>query len=102
MTAPLLAAVTADAPPWMGKSAPTALCAEADPELWFPPPGDGRTSRMAKQLCQRCPLLTVCRSWALEHPREARHGVWGGLTEQERRAERRRCRGWSESTGEAA
>lgn len=45
----------------------------------------GATSSAAKQLCASCPFLSPCRSYALS---EDVHGVWGGLTDDERRDER--------------
>ncbi|GHB13757.1 hypothetical protein GCM10010330_79470 [Streptomyces tendae] len=43
----------------------------------------------AKALCASCPSLQVCRSWALDHPTFATHGIWGGFTPQERKMHRR-------------
>lgn len=59
--------------------AAVALCAQVDPELFFPPVG-GR-SRPAKQLCALCPAREACLRWAMAHPVE---GVWGGTTAVER------------------
>ena len=42
----------------------------------------GAPSNAAKQLCATCPFLTQCRTYALS---EDVHGVWGGMTERERR-----------------
>ena len=60
---------------------PGALCAEIDPELWFPE--KGQPNRPAKQVCASCPVRTACLQYALEH--SERFGVWGGLSERERR-----------------
>ena len=48
---------------------------------------------LAKKICRRCPVTTQCLTWAVEH-REP-YGIWGGLTERERRgqAPSRRGRG---------
>ncbi|MPZ67854.1 MAG: WhiB family transcriptional regulator [Pseudonocardiaceae bacterium] len=70
--------------------APTAVCAEVDPELWFPEKGG--STRDPKRLCRSCPLMAACLEWALDHPSESRHGVWGGMSEGERYALRRRRR----------
>lgn len=70
--------------PWMAPDAPTALCTEVDPELWFPEKGGSTVD--CKRLCRKCPLRRSCLEWALAHPHEARHGVWGGLSERERSA----------------
>ncbi len=68
-----------------------AECAGEDPEVFFP---IGTTLaalaqlRMAKSICSRCPVSTECLQWALETDQDA--GVWGGLSEEERRALKRR------------
>ena len=59
---------------------PGALCAQVDPDLWFPE--KGANPRPAKQLCQACPALTACLQYALEHPVD---GVWGGTSVGERK-----------------
>lgn len=40
----------------------------------------------AKAICDGCPHLMECRTWALNNPSEARVGVWGGMTVKERGA----------------
>ena len=62
-----------------------ALCAQSDPEAWFPEAGEAAT--LAKAICGTCPVLAPCRAYALARP-ELR-GIWGGLSERERRAARR-------------
>ena len=68
-----------------------AGCRDADPELFFPD-GDIRSARAqvkaAKLICRGCPVTVPCLSWALASGHEA--GIWGGLTEDERRMLRRR------------
>ena len=64
--------------PWVDQ----ALCAQTDPEAFFPEKGG--TAREAKSVCARCFVQAECLDWALttnEH-----FGVWGGLSERERRA----------------
>jgi WhiB family transcriptional regulator, redox-sensing transcriptional regulator len=58
-----------------------ALCAQVDPDLWFP--DKGQPSAPAKRLCLECPVREVCLRYALEH--DERFGIWGGLSERERR-----------------
>jgi WhiB family transcriptional regulator, redox-sensing transcriptional regulator len=58
-----------------------ALCAQADPEAWFPEKGE--STRLAKVICRRCPVKAPCLEYALA--RNERFGVWGGLSERERR-----------------
>lgn len=57
------------------------LCAQADPDAWFPDKGE--SARPAKAVCRGCPVRTECLTYALEHGE--RHGIWGGLTERQRR-----------------
>lgn len=67
------------------KLPPGALCAEVDPELWFPDVGE--SARQAKALCQNCPILADCRNeiLALERAGHRQPGVWAGMTRAERR-----------------
>lgn len=69
-----------------------AACAkEEDPELFFPIGNSGPALLQieeAKSTCRRCPVQEQCLAWALETNQE--HGVWGGLSEDERRREKRR------------
>ena len=58
-----------------------ALCAQVDPELFFPEKGG--SAEPARRVCLRCPVTRECLEFALEH--DERFGVWGGLSEQERR-----------------
>jgi WhiB family redox-sensing transcriptional regulator len=57
-----------------------AVCAEVDPELFFPEPG--APTSPAKRICAGCPVRVECLDYALA-AREA-HGVFGGLSAQER------------------
>jgi len=63
-----------------------AACRDADPELFFAD-GDIRSAladvKTAKLICRACPVSATCLSWALASGQEA--GIWGGLTEDERR-----------------
>lgn len=62
-----------------------AMCAQADPEAFFPE--QGGSTKEAKRVCQDCPVRTECLAEALEN--DERFGVWGGLSERERRALRK-------------
>ncbi|MGW6445159.1 WhiB family transcriptional regulator [Lentzea sp. NPDC055074] len=57
-------------------------CADDDPELFFPEPGQVTQISDAKSVCAACPIRTACVSYALRHGVQ---GVWGGTTEEERR-----------------
>lgn len=61
-----------------------ALCRQTgiDDVTWFP--GKGGSVKDAKRICLSCPVRRDCLTYALEH--FERYGVWGGLTERERRA----------------
>jgi WhiB family redox-sensing transcriptional regulator len=64
-----------------------ALCKDEDPELFFPVGATGPAASQitaAKQVCARCPVRLECLEWALSTAQDA--GVWGGLSEDERRA----------------
>jgi WhiB family redox-sensing transcriptional regulator len=64
-----------------------AACRDVDPDLFFPIGTAGPALRQideAKRICRACPAQSQCLAWALEH--EVTHGVWGGTTQDERRA----------------
>ena len=58
-----------------------ALCAETDPEAFFPEKGG--SSREAKNVCLGCDVRAECLEYALM--KDERFGIWGGLSERERR-----------------
>ena len=67
-----------------------ARCRDEDPELFFPVGETGPARQQtaeAKAVCRRCPVAADCLAWALKTGQDA--GVWGGLSENERRALRR-------------
>ena len=55
--------------------------AQTDPEAFFPEKGG--STREAKRVCSGCEVRTECLLWALEN--DERFGIWGGLSERERR-----------------
>ncbi len=62
-----------------------AACRDEDPELFFPVGNTGPALRQiaeAKAVCWRCPVVSVCLTWALDSGQDA--GVWGGMSEDER------------------
>ena len=64
-----------------------AACLDEDPELFFPVGNTGPAIAQieeAKKVCNRCTVREQCLQWALEAGQD--HGVWGGMTEEERRA----------------
>ena len=68
-----------------------AACRDEDPELFFPV-GTGGPALLqiaeAKSVCHGCTVASSCLTWALESGQDA--GVWGGMSEDERRALKRR------------
>jgi WhiB family transcriptional regulator, redox-sensing transcriptional regulator len=58
-----------------------ALCAQTDPEAFFPEKGG--STREAKRICMGCEVREACLEYALAH--DERFGIWGGLSERERR-----------------
>lgn len=59
-----------------------ALCAQVDPELFFPEPGF--PAEPARRVCRGCEVRQECLDFALENLE--RHGVWGGLSPTQRLA----------------
>ncbi|HWM35329.1 MAG TPA: WhiB family transcriptional regulator [Pseudolysinimonas sp.] len=62
-----------------------ALCAQTDPEAFFPEKGG--STRDAKKICTTCEVRAQCLEYALLN--DERFGIWGGLSERERRRLRR-------------
>jgi WhiB family transcriptional regulator, redox-sensing transcriptional regulator len=74
---PLGALLSDDVEVWMDR----ALCAETDPEAFFPEKGG--STRDAKLVCRSCEVRAECLEYALAN--DERFGIWGGLSERERR-----------------
>ena len=64
-----------------------ALCSQTDPEAFFPEKGG--STRDAKRICSSCDVRAECLEYALEN--DERFGIWGGLSERERRKLRKRA-----------
>lgn len=62
-----------------------ALCAQTDPEAFFPEKGG--STKEAKKVCRACEVRQECLEYALTN--DERFGIWGGLSERERRALRK-------------
>ncbi|MFL6137017.1 MAG: WhiB family transcriptional regulator [Frankiaceae bacterium] len=68
-----------------------AACRDEDPELFFPIGSTGPALQQieeARAVCRRCTVVDECLAWALESGQDA--GVWGGMSEDERRELKRR------------
>lgn len=63
--------------PWAAE----AKCLQADPETFFPEKGG--STREAKRICSECTVRNECLEYALDH--DEKFGIWGGLSERERR-----------------
>lgn len=69
-----------------------ARCRDLDGELFFPlgtTPAAVAQEHAAKSVCLLCPVREPCLAWAMARPIQAGWGVWGGLSEEERRALRK-------------
>ena len=78
-----LAGVHDDPPAWHED----ALCAQTDPEAFFPEKGG--STREAKKICVGCEVRSECLEYALAN--DERFGIWGGLSERERRKLKKRA-----------
>lgn len=69
----------------------TPPCHEVEnPDIFFPEVGSTEATKQiaeAKKVCGECPYKDACLEWAMQGED---FGIWGGLTERERKAERRR------------
>ncbi|MEO5744721.1 MAG: WhiB family transcriptional regulator [Terracoccus sp.] len=66
---------------WTDEWANRAACSNQDPDALFV---RGKAQHDAKAVCKGCPVLAQCLAEALDNRTE--FGVWGGMTERERRA----------------
>lgn len=57
------------------------ICQTTDPAIFYPEPGDSDTT--ARKICAGCPVRRTCLDHALTKPEW--HGVWGGISQNERR-----------------
>lgn len=68
----------------MSKWLERALCAQTDPEMFFP--GKGGSLRHAREVCAACPVTAECLDlWRSLPAEQAQYGVWGGRSSRERR-----------------
>jgi WhiB family redox-sensing transcriptional regulator len=64
-----------------------AACASVRTDVFFPTRGDNDKMRIAKAICAECPVRAECLDYAIRNAEK--FGVWGGLSERERRSLRR-------------
>ncbi|WP_167455553.1 WhiB family transcriptional regulator [Streptomyces tirandamycinicus] len=62
-----------------------APCSRIDPEIMFPNPRDAKGIKLAKSTCGRCPFTAQCLERSLDPATRCDSGVFGGLTEDERK-----------------
>jgi WhiB family redox-sensing transcriptional regulator len=79
---PVVADLLGNAPEWQER----ALCSQTDPEAFYPEKGG--STREAKRICSRCEVRADCLKAALDG--DERFGIWGGLSERERRKLKRK------------
>ena len=63
-----------------------AACRGMDPSVFITHKGE--STAPAKAVCARCPVTEECWEWSVQI--SAKHGIWGGMSEKERRARRKR------------
>ncbi len=69
-----------------------AACLTVDPELFFPIGNTGPAISQvaeAKAVCRECDVKGICLQWAIDNNQDS--GVWGGMSEEERRSLKRRA-----------
>ncbi len=81
----LVPVTTRRASSWVEDWARQGSCATADPDALFV---QGKAQRSAKMVCRGCPVVVECLADALDSRTD--FGVWGGMTQRERRALLRR------------
>jgi WhiB family transcriptional regulator, redox-sensing transcriptional regulator len=87
LTALVLGGVSDDEVPNELEWQERALCAQTDPEAFFPEKGG--STREAKRVCLSCEVRVECLDYALAN--DERFGIWGGLSERERRRIKKRA-----------
>ncbi len=75
---PALATPITEERPW----AAFAICRDRDPDVFFPATPEGESD--AIRVCRGCPVQIDCLEFAIEA--KIRFGIWGGMTESQRRA----------------
>ena len=76
-----------------GRWAELALCAQADPDAWFPGKGEHALAKAATRICRGCPVQAQCLDYALSGADTwggIATGIWGGTTPQQRNQLRQR------------
>jgi WhiB family redox-sensing transcriptional regulator len=67
-----------------------AACRDDDTAIYFPDRGDASALTLARERCAACPVRAECLDYALGFPAGELQGVWGGLSQRERRRLRSR------------
>lgn len=76
---------------WPGDWVARAACTSVDPDLFFPPPASPKVTAAAREVCRGCPVQVQCVDFAIRADTGGRplHGIWGGLTHDQRTRLRR-------------
>lgn len=65
------------------------LCAQSGGDSWFPEVGGDNVTKIAKGICNQCTHRIECAEWGIKYER---FGIWGGLTELDRKTIRRKLK----------
>jgi WhiB family redox-sensing transcriptional regulator len=65
---------------WVRQWVQYGVCGKSEPDALF---GPGAAQQLAKQICMGCPVIAECLADALD--KQTEFGVWGGMTERQRR-----------------
>lgn len=72
-------------PEWRPEWQADGACREHDGDAWFP--GRGESTAKARRICMGCPVREECLAYAEENL--IKFGIWGGLSERQRRDRRK-------------
>jgi WhiB family redox-sensing transcriptional regulator len=85
----MLGAVSRPTTVVLGDWVAQAACRDDDTAIYFPDRGDASALAVARERCAGCPVQRECLEYALGFPAGELLGVWGGLSQRERRQLRR-------------
>lgn len=74
------AVLNIDRPEWQEKAA----CQGEPLAVFFPKPGEHQHVKRAKTICNRCPVIEECATYALSFADRTLPGIWAGMTERDR------------------
>lgn len=74
------AVLNIDRPTWQQ----SAACIGEPLNTFFPAPGEHQHVKRAKAICNRCPVIEQCATYALSFADRTLPGIWAGMTERDR------------------